>query len=410
MHDRALPDTIDWASFSADGPAEDVPSMLRLLQSEDGRVREAAYLGLVRQFFHQGTVHEVAVLSAPFLIDLVADSKALCRVEAYKLLSLMVGESFAGDEERVRQVRQWLANRESVSVAQLQRQLREWVVVALRDGVRPGGPWRGDLPPEDYEAAIARWGLQAYEAARAGLRVYIAALDDPDPLVSTYAVRMLILFAEDRASVVPTLLRTVALGRDESVLAAVLLAIRFCFLDYRDEVEPQVVDVVTSRLNHQSRLVEWAAAIATATLVNPPPAGLIGRLYECVLEAHPIPDWPEIFQDIAYLASTALSEMSIDTAPKRLTELLRTLSASDLRPDAFQAVWELLNAAFPQEHVPAPPFTDLTPDQRQAVLLMRRLVAGIVDEGQIQAIRGLLSRHGLPNNAAELDSWSTGAV
>lgn len=40
------------------------------------------------------------------------------------------------------------------------------------------------------------------------------------------------LLAEDRAIVAPALLRVVAAERDESVLAAALLAIRFCILGH----------------------------------------------------------------------------------------------------------------------------------------------------------------------------------
>lgn len=63
---------IDWASLEhAYGSAEDVPSLLINLQSDNPNVRSQSYHELFGNIWHQGTIYSATAYAVPFLFDLL---------------------------------------------------------------------------------------------------------------------------------------------------------------------------------------------------------------------------------------------------------------------------------------------------------------------------------------------------
>ncbi|KAH6892542.1 hypothetical protein B0T10DRAFT_295242 [Thelonectria olida] len=86
-------DSIDWKSLNhAYGSAEDVPDILRELQSSDENVRAGAYCGLYSNIFHQGTRYDATPFAVPFLYNLLDDPATPQKDELMQLLvSLAIG-------------------------------------------------------------------------------------------------------------------------------------------------------------------------------------------------------------------------------------------------------------------------------------------------------------------------------
>ncbi|WP_034260562.1 hypothetical protein [Actinospica robiniae] len=79
---------VDWEALEhAYGSAEDVPSMLRKLASDDGAERESALAELYGAVHHQGTVYDSTVACLPFLFELVADTGNAGRGQAIELIA-----------------------------------------------------------------------------------------------------------------------------------------------------------------------------------------------------------------------------------------------------------------------------------------------------------------------------------
>ena len=70
-------DDIDWSSLThAYGPADDVPGLLRSLNSPNEKTRKDAIYELFGNIWHQGTVYEATIYAVPYLIELLASPEA----------------------------------------------------------------------------------------------------------------------------------------------------------------------------------------------------------------------------------------------------------------------------------------------------------------------------------------------
>lgn len=101
MHSRRVFDglmNIDWAELEhAYGSAQDVPSMLRGLASDDASEREAALAELYGAVHHQGNVYDSTVACLPFLFELAADT-GVGRGKAIELIA-SIGAACDGDPD-----------------------------------------------------------------------------------------------------------------------------------------------------------------------------------------------------------------------------------------------------------------------------------------------------------------------
>ena len=87
---------IDWHSLDgADGPADDVPDLLKRLASDNDTVRQKALDELFGNLWHQGTIYEVTPFAVPFLIELLADEAVPGKDGILELLAeLATGSSY----------------------------------------------------------------------------------------------------------------------------------------------------------------------------------------------------------------------------------------------------------------------------------------------------------------------------
>ena len=89
---------VDWGKLSdAYGPATEVPTYLRELESEEEAVRDRAMWKLWGSVWHQGTIFSVTPAVAPFLIDAAIDPGPK-RLELLLLIG-SIASSAAGDAE-----------------------------------------------------------------------------------------------------------------------------------------------------------------------------------------------------------------------------------------------------------------------------------------------------------------------
>ncbi len=80
--------TIPWKDLShAYGAASDVPDLLKSLTSTDEKVCQEAIYELFGNIWHQGTVYEATFYAIPFLVELLNDTKVICKSEISSLLA-----------------------------------------------------------------------------------------------------------------------------------------------------------------------------------------------------------------------------------------------------------------------------------------------------------------------------------
>lgn len=95
-------DDVDWHNLHhAYGPADDVPTLLRLLVSDDADVREDTWQTLYSNIWHQGTVFEASAYAVPFFLRLLADPRTPDRLSLFGMLqSLATGSSYLAAHHR----------------------------------------------------------------------------------------------------------------------------------------------------------------------------------------------------------------------------------------------------------------------------------------------------------------------
>jgi hypothetical protein len=377
---------VDWTRFPSRRPPGRVPDLLRAAGAADPDIRTTAADGLRDLAVHQTTTYEVAAVIAPYLVEIVRGRG--CAV----LLELLEEFRAGAGHDLETSWRSW-AEFEAVGVEQLRGEVRAWLGSTT--------PLRPPTGGTDLQAGI-RWALQAYEAVRAGLPVYLAALDDPDPAVRGAAADLLAALGEDTATVLLALTRRVQIEADEAALARVLMAVAAC----ADTADPDAAAAVLARLDHPSALVRATATIAAAPLAVLPVELLTTQLYAIALHTVavvPCDAWPDPPENLSFPASTALSSLGAHTAPQRLAELLRKLADPVEPVDAYWAVWELAKAAFPRENEPMPPFAELLPEQQQAVRAMRPFLLRCDLHGWPP-----ITRHNVPGRLLDFDAWCLG--
>jgi tetratricopeptide (TPR) repeat protein len=167
-------EAVDWHRLHhAYGPADDVPNLLRLLQSDDAEVRDAAWEELYSNVWHQGDVYQATPYVVPFL------------------LRLLEAEAVPGKSDL-------LAFLQAIaSGAPYLTERHTWMEGVLAEEGR-------DFQTEIELAWL--YARQAHDAVAAGIEAYLAFLHDPAPEVREAAFLLLCTFPEQGARIGPALL------------------------------------------------------------------------------------------------------------------------------------------------------------------------------------------------------------
>lgn len=367
-------DRVNWKALThACGPADDVPEKLRMLFSVDREVRLAAYDGLLDALAHQGSRCEASARAVPFVIMVVADPNAPDRYMACTLLAILaIGDESAwlADPSRVDRLRREVVRKSGMSADELDNELREWIAAARTEADRMrreiSAEWASAAERRDAE----RWELETYDAVRAGITVYVEALESSDDLLLRLALIYLIGFLPDEAAVsVPYLVRLLAAESDTALVATAAIAAGLLGGGQHAEL----VAVLTRRLGSSNAGERWAAAIALARLSPAPDPAVVRELYACVAHAADgMPaQVPYLGGDMSSLAMLSVARLSPRVAPDRLDVLLTRLTSRRPGPSALLLGRSILQVAFPDGPVPpATAFADLSVDQRRAVVAL----------------------------------------
>lgn len=159
-------DTLDdvcWSKLRhAYGAADDVPGLIRALNSASKKERGDAIFQLYGNIWHQGTVYEATAHAVPFLLELVSSQQTPDRHEILSLLgSIAEGSSFIA-------VHKNLPHRKGMYDEASERTELEWVADA-RSAVRSG--WnivKSCFSAQDHQTcAAAAYVLSRYSEASA---------------------------------------------------------------------------------------------------------------------------------------------------------------------------------------------------------------------------------------------------
>ncbi|MFY1652960.1 hypothetical protein ACN27J_18980 [Solwaraspora sp. WMMB762] len=404
---------VDWVSLvDAYGAAGDVPGLLHMLWSGDAAVRRGAYRALAGRLVHQGSRYEASAVAAGFLIDVVADCAAPDRFAACQVLRMIA----IGDESYwltelpdIAAVRREVARQATLTLAELEHEQRMWVAAAGDEDERRGRESAARYRDVVADRCAARWDLEAYDAVRSGVAVYVAALGSPDPAVRLHTAHLLAWFPEERDLVVPALTRVIDEDPDPVVAATACVSAGLCGAT---EADAGLVEALSRRLAGPNRAERWSAVLGLARLTGRPSRELIEELYVCLLDAtEPVPDWPFLDGDMSGLAALTLARLDSDTAADGVEILAWRLAGTVSGADRFTLVGALLDAAFPDYDASGRGGDVGVTGSARIVEAQRAAVRALVDnavweDGPMVAM--LLGRYGLPSAPELLRSWSAG--
>lgn len=395
-------DAVDWASMTdgCDSPQE-IPELLSAVWSPDPAMRRWAYESLVHHLVHQGSRFDASVAAVPFLIDVVADPVAPDRYLACSLLRVVA----LGDElywltelPEPGRSRAEVARLAGLSREELEQERAAWVVAA-DEGERRAREMTAIMFDVEVDREGERWNMEAYDAVRAGVPTYVAALTSADPALRLWAAYLLAWFPEEQGTIVPALIQVIRADQEPVVAATACVAAGLCGAPG----DAALIDALSTRRGSGSRGERWSAVLGLARVVLRPDRALLDELFECLFGAvAQVPDWPFLDGDMASVAALTVARLGEDTATERVEILASWLGQNSASVDPYMAVEALLEAAFPDGGVAAgAAFGDLSEAQRAAVSALDRPV--VWGEGAMVSM--LLGEYGLPGDAAALRRW-----
>ncbi|MFC0504884.1 HEAT repeat domain-containing protein [Micromonospora costi] len=396
-------DAVDWSAVQhAYGPAVEVPDLLGRLRSRDREARRSAYQRLMKLLVHQGSRYEASAVATPFLVEIVADPKAPDRFAACQVLAaIAVGDesSWLIDRPDVANARREVERQGHLTRVQLEREQAEWAAAGSTDHERRARARRNEFSDVESDRDAARWQIAAYDAARAGVPAYIAALASPEPPVRLHAAHLLAWFPEERESIAPALARLIGSEPEPVVAAVACVAAGLCGSVDNSEL----VNALSARRGSDNRGERWSAVLGLARLVSRPDRPLIEELYGCLSGAvGPIPYWPFLHGDMATFAALTVRDLDPSFAPDRVQILIDRLNAPADDTDRYLLMRAALDTAFPNGPVAdGTAFTELSDDQRTAVVGLQR--SGILNDGMMVSM--LLGAYNLPGDETAMTRW-----
>jgi hypothetical protein len=133
-------DEVDWQALThAYGSAGEVPPQLQALTSPDALARDHACEELYASVCHQGSAYEASAPVAAVLIELAGDPATPDRHRVLEFLAaLAIGHDrwLLPGSYPVTKVRRDVARKASLTEAELERELQQWVADAPTDRLR----------------------------------------------------------------------------------------------------------------------------------------------------------------------------------------------------------------------------------------------------------------------------------
>jgi hypothetical protein len=306
---RTEVESVDWASLQVYGPHEEVPVALHAIWSDNQERRMLGYEYLSDRLVHQGSRYPASAVAAPFLIDVVADPLAPDRFAACQVLrQIAIGEEEFTLNERpdFAHARREAARKATMTVEQLKTDEAAWVAAATDPAERSARETSAFFSDVELNRDAERWNIEAYDAVRAGVPVYIAALSADHPGTQIYASQLLAYFPEDMASVVPALVPLIG-APNPIVASAAAVAAGICA---RGTEDPAAAAALTARRERAENLAErWATAIGLAQLLNHPGPDIMADVEAATEAPAPVPHFPFLDGDIATVASYTLDRI-----------------------------------------------------------------------------------------------------
>lgn len=199
-------DSVDWSQLShAYGSADDVPQLLKDLQSTDPEVYKTAFTKCWSNIYHQGSRYSASVEAIPFLYALL-DSPATQDRESllYLITSLAIGHP-------------------------------DW---SIPDGIDIDN-WEKSISeiekPEYRDRAMK--GFKAYEAVERGLSSILSCLNENSASMRANAAHALAFFPRQPATSKVALLNRLSGETNNNVSATIVLALAILFAQADDDSE-----------------------------------------------------------------------------------------------------------------------------------------------------------------------------
>lgn len=279
-------DSVDWSKLShAYGSADDVPQLLRKLQSADPKDYEDAIYELYGNIYHQGTRYSASIAAVPFLYGLLDTKATKDRLQIVQLLvHLALGDVFDKVPQGI-DLEKWqkqVAEMKEPDYIDRQRQkLNEYIAGAQDDAERRRRQNLMDFD-EDFETAIehAKIDWDVYQAVQKGLSSIIHCLQDESPGVRLEAAFTLAFFPERSAEITEALSGIYDRETHCAVRSTAVLAIAVLHAASESSLKLPVIKKLRNYYqavrvrNDVGDLVKWSCA-AALVILNEREKGLV---------------------------------------------------------------------------------------------------------------------------------------
>ncbi|KAI0159381.1 hypothetical protein BJ166DRAFT_530039 [Pestalotiopsis sp. NC0098] len=407
---------IDWSNLEhAYGQADDVPPLIRKLQSSDEKEITSAYHVLYTNIFHQGSRYSASSAVVPFLYRLVVNPKTSSRENILRLLTrLAVGEP-TDHWLRGIDVKRWRKDVATYQApgwcAEEETRRLEWIDEGADETERKRRKLQSKLfsPPEDFvKFSVAELGV--YDAVKNGLQHLVDLLKDDSAAVRQEAAYALAWFPEELDRIHPALFDLVDSETNPVVQATGLIALGQ--LQTRSEGDLSDTPVVRCLESvyangSASSLGRWASAIALIMLHASQPEH-VHEVLRKLKENDYLQEYePQNLKDVSFefanpnlISLATMSLRNLTRANSQGSEMVIIETIPPSRGETTLVLAEIgLKLLF--EHPASEPLTpeSLTDDQRE---LVRALTKVDIFNWSFANFLSILRAWGLPTSLRKL--------
>lgn len=334
-------DNINWGSLEdANGPANDLPGLVRALVSSEPELQEEALEQIWDRIWHHGRVTEATPYVIPFLIELVESGALGENLSSVLELLYYMGDGPTPWAREIINLKTYCEKAESESLVLLERE--------------------NDLSAEAIDAIFERaetYIQQSHIAVREGLPVYLHLLETTDdPLIREIATWLTVIFPENVLEIAPRLRQLIDQESDITVKATMIWSLGRLTSDLVDQQDLSFF----SRLAHSREhpLIYFYAAAAYASIAKRDTPLEIAALVATGIywdwhprNSPPLPTPGPILDSssIQVHGCRALSKMEVDKAVPLLIEVLDRIDPLEANGTYYsfkRVVDSLLDLAF----------------------------------------------------------------
>ena len=240
---------IPWGQLQhAQGPALDIPTLMRLLTSDIKEDREYAFYAFYGNIWHQGVVYQATPFTVPFFLALLSNPETEDKDEIALLLAhIATGAS----------------------------------------------PFENELPPYDEFPGLTlveeqqdkekarEWVRSARTAVAEGIDLYLQLIASAPTELCLATSYICSKYPEHSERIVPVLYKRLAHTQDNKIKTGLLLSLRELA-----QSSPSAMATYATYLNDHNQLVRWAAATCLTQLTeHEPPKEAVSTLLHTI--AHP---------------------------------------------------------------------------------------------------------------------------